>query len=99
MGHRVRFDLHPLILRFPDLGNPLESEQAAFRWLVAVLLGTGLVIVIALAISRPVGLIVGLILVGLVTVSAVKGIAGMLRPPDPADDDEESAGSGPGQSG
>jgi hypothetical protein len=58
---------------------------------VAVVIATSFVILIALLISKPVALIVGLILVGIVTVSAIKGIIGMLRPPD----DEDEGGSGP----
>ena len=64
------------------MGNPLESEQAAFRWLVAVILGTGFVIAIALLVSKPVALLIGLALIGFVLFLAIKGIAGMLRPPD-----------------
>ena len=64
------------------MGNPLESEQAAFRWLVAVIVGTGFVIAIALLISKPVALLIGLALVGFVVFLAIKGIAGMLRPPE-----------------
>jgi hypothetical protein len=91
VDHRVRVHLHTLSYRPPKLGNPLESEQAAFRWVVAVVIATSFVILVALLISKPVALIVGLILVGIVTVSAIKGIIGMLRPPD----DEDEGGSGP----
>ena len=86
MDHRVRVHLHTLSYRPPKLGNPLESEQAAFRWVVAVAIATGFVILIALLVSKPVALIVGLILVGVVTVSAIKAIIGMLRPPDEQDE-------------
>ena len=54
--------------------------------MVAVAIATGFVILIALLVSKPVALIVGLILVGVVTVSAIKGIIGMLRPPDEQDE-------------
>lgn len=90
MDHRVRVDLHPLTFRPPKLGNPLESEQATFRWLVAVMAGTGFVILIALVVSKPLGVAIALILVGLVAVLAIRGIIGMLRPPD--EDDEGDAG-------
>jgi hypothetical protein len=72
------------------MGNPLESEQAAFRWLVAVIVGTGLVIAIALLISKPVALLIGLALVGFVAFLAIKGIAGMLRPPEEEQKDIEA---------
>lgn len=88
MDHRVRLDLHTLSSRTPILGNPLESEQAAFRWVVAVLLGTGFVITVALVVSRPVAVVTALVLAGLVTVLAIRGIIGMLRPPNEVDDEE-----------
>ena len=92
MDHRVRVDLHPLTRRLPELGNPLESEQAAFRWLVAVIIATSFVIFVALVISKPVAVAIGLILIAFVTVLAIKGIIGMLRPPDedePQDPEQE----------
>lgn len=91
MGHRVHGYLHPLTRRLPELGNPLESEQAAFRWLVAVIVATAFVIFVALLISKPVAVVIGLFLIAFVTVLAVKGIIGMLRPPE-EDEPQEPEG-------
>ena len=82
MDHRVRVDLHSLISKLPKLGNPLESEQAAFRWLVAVMIGTGLVILVALVVSKSLAVALALFLAGFVAFLAIRGIIGMLRPPD-----------------
>ena len=56
--------------------------------MVAVLLGTGFVITVALVVSRPVAVVTALVLAGLVTVLAIRGIIGMLRPPNEVDDEE-----------
>lgn len=64
------------------MGNPLKSEVAAFRWLVAVILGAVLVILVAKLISSAVGLIVGMILIGIVSVNVIKGMIYMMGSPD-----------------
>ena len=58
-----------------------------------MILGTGLVIVLALLISRPVAVAVGLALAGFVTYLAIRGIIGMLKPPLPDDEDVDEEGA------
>jgi hypothetical protein len=64
------------------MGNPLKSEGAAFRWLVAVLIGAGLVILASELISSAVGAALGFILIAVVAVLIVKGMIHMLGSPD-----------------
>ena len=52
-----------------------------------MIVGTGLVIAVALLISRPVAVFIGLALAGFVTYLAIRGIIDMLRPP-PEDEGE-----------
>jgi len=67
------------------LGNPLTSEGAAFRWLVAVLAGAVLVILVAVLISSVAAALLGFILIAIVSVFIIRGMAHMLGSPD---DDE-----------
>ena len=69
------------------MGNPLKSEVAAFRWLVAVVIGAVTVILVAKLISSAAGLIWGMILIGIVSVYVIKGMIYMMGSPD--DDDPE----------
>jgi hypothetical protein len=64
------------------MGNPLKSEGAAFRWLVAVLAGAGLVIAAAELISSAAGAAVALVLLVVVSVFIIRGVAHMLGSPD-----------------
>jgi hypothetical protein len=74
------------------MGNPLKSEGAAFRWLVAVLIGAGLVILASELISSAAGAALGFVLIAVVTVLVVKGMVHMLGSPD---DDEPDAAEEP----
>jgi hypothetical protein len=73
------------------MGNPLKSEGAAFRWLVAVLAGAGLVILASELISSAVGAAIGFILIAVVTVLIIKGMVHMLGSPD--DEPEHPVGA------
>ncbi len=67
------------------MGNPLSSEVAAFRWLIAVLIAAASVILIAKLIGSGAAVVWALVLLAVVSVFIVKGIAHMLGSPD---DDE-----------
>jgi hypothetical protein len=71
------------------MGNPLKSEGAAFRWLVAVLAGAGSVVLVTELFGSAAGAALGLILITLVSIAIVKGMIHMLGSPDddPPDDD------------
>jgi membrane protein implicated in regulation of membrane protease activity len=64
------------------LGNPLKSEGAAFRWLVAVVAGAALVILVALLMSSVAAALLGFILMTVVAVFIVRGMAHMLGSPE-----------------
>lgn len=89
MGRGVHDDLHPLTEGRSDrrfrLGNPLESEQAAFRWVVAVIVAAALVILLAKLISSTVGFIAVLLLGAFVSVVAMRGAWRMIRGTDTLD--------------
>jgi hypothetical protein len=74
------------------LGNPLKSEGAAFRWLLAVLAGVSLVILVAVLMSSVAAALLGFILIAVVAVFIVRGMAHMLGAPD--DDDPPAGESG-----
>jgi hypothetical protein len=78
------------------MGNPLESEGAAFRWLVAVLAGAGLVILATELISSAVGAAIGFVLIAVVTVLIIKGMVHMLGSPDDDEPDDPGESSGDG---
>jgi hypothetical protein len=64
------------------LGNPLKSEGAAFRWLVAVLVAAIAVGSVAKVLSPTAAMVFALILVVIVAVPLFKGIVHMLGSPD-----------------
>ena len=64
------------------MGNPLKSEVAAFRWLVAVIIGAVAVILAAKLISSAAGLILGMILIAFVSWQVIKGMIYMMSSPD-----------------
>jgi hypothetical protein len=71
------------------MGNPLKSEGAAFRWLIAVLVAAGLVILVTELLGSAAGASLGFILIVIVSVLIAKGMIHMLGSPDddpPADD-------------
>jgi membrane protein implicated in regulation of membrane protease activity len=72
------------------LGNPLKSETAAFRWLVAFVGGAVLVVLVAVLMSSVAAALLGFILLAVVAVFIVKGMVHMLGSPD---DDEALPGS------
>lgn len=71
------------------MGNPLKSEGAAFRWLVAFIAGAVLVILVAVLMSSVAAALLGFILLAMVSVFIVRGMAHMLGSPD---EDEAPAG-------
>ena len=64
------------------MGNPLKSEGAAFRWLIAVLVGAGSVILVTEIFGSVAGASLGFILIAIVSVFIVKGMIHMLGSPD-----------------
>ncbi len=64
------------------MGNPLKSEGAAFRWLIAVIAGAAIVILAAVLISSVAGAIIGFLMIAYVTVVVAKGMLHMLGSPD-----------------
>lgn len=64
------------------MGNPLKSEGAAFRWLMAVIAGAVAVILVAVLMSSVAAALLGLILILIVSVFIIKGMAHMLGSPD-----------------
>lgn|GEM_PF-1544149 len=71
------------------MGNPLKSEGAAFRWLVAVIAGATVVILVAVLMSSAAAALLGFILIAVVSVFIVKGMAHMLGSPDGDEDPTE----------
>lgn len=92
MDRGVHDDLHPLTGPGPDrrfrLGNPLESEQAAFRWVLAVIAGAGFVIALAELVSTTVGFAAALLLGLAVAVVGARGAWRMISGTDGTDEDE-----------
>ena len=64
------------------MGNPLKSEGAAFRWLIAVLVGAATVILVTEVFGSAIGASLGFILLVVVTVFIIKGMIHMLGSPD-----------------
>ncbi|MFA9399627.1 MAG: hypothetical protein ACERKT_00795 [Acidobacteriota bacterium] len=69
-------------MEFPRLGNPLKSEGAAFRWLVAVLIAAIAIAATAKLISPAAGMILALVLAVAAAVPILKGLIHMLGSPD-----------------
>lgn len=67
------------------MGNPLKSESAAFRWLVAFVAGAAVVVLVAVLMSSVAAALLGFILLAMVAVFIVKGMAHMLGSPDEDD--------------
>ena len=70
------------------LGNPLESEQAAFRWVLAVISGAVFVIALAELISTTVGFVAALLLGATVAVVGARGAWRMINGTDEVGGDE-----------
>ena len=68
-----------------NLGNPLESEGAAFSWLVVVLIAAISIGAVAKIISPLAAVICTLILLGVVSVPIFRGLKHQLGSPE---DDE-----------
>ena len=89
VDHRVRDDLHPLTGEPSErkfrLGNPLQSEQAAFRWVVAVVIAAAVVIALAELVSTTVGFVAALLLGITVALVAARGAWRMIRGEDELD--------------
>lgn len=79
------------------MGNPLKSEGAAFRWLVAVIAGAVLVILVAVLMSSVAAALLGFILIAVVSVFIVRGMAHMLGSPD--DDEVAATGTADAEAG
>jgi membrane protein implicated in regulation of membrane protease activity len=77
------------------MGNPLKSEGAAFRWLVAVVAGAVLVILVAVLMSSVAAALLGFILIAVVSVFIVRGMAHMLGAPDEGELPQEDTEGGP----
>ena len=70
------------------LGNPLESEQAAFRWVLAVIAGAVFVIALAELVSTTVGFVAALLLGATVAVVGARGAWRMINGTDEVGGDE-----------
>ena len=70
------------------LGNPLESEQAAFRWVLAVVAGAVFVIALAELVSTTVGFVAALLLGATVAVVGARGAWRMINGTDEIGGDE-----------
>jgi len=69
------------------VGNPLTSEVAAFRWMVAVLVAAASVALVAKLFGSTAGIFYGMFLLLVLAGFIVKGMIYMLGSPD--DDEEE----------
>lgn len=78
------------------MGNPLKSEGAAFRWLVAFIAGAALVILVALLMSSVAAALLGFILLAVVAVFIVRGMAHMLGSPEGYEDPPAPSDAVPG---
>ncbi|MGB0121744.1 MAG: hypothetical protein WBP55_12410 [Solirubrobacterales bacterium] len=80
------------------MGNPLTSEVAAFRWLVAILLGAGSVALASALFGSIVAIWYGLALIFILIGFIAKGMMYMLSSPDgdEPDGDEPDGDSGAG---
>jgi len=76
------------------LGNPLESEQAAFRWVIAVIVGAAFVIALAELVSTAVGFVAALLLGATVAVVGARGAWRMIRGTDEIGGDEANEDGG-----
>jgi hypothetical protein len=65
-----------------NLGNPLESESAAFSWLVVVLIAAATIVLVGKLISPLAALIWLLILLGALSVPLFRGLKHQLGSPD-----------------
>ena len=70
------------------MGNPLTSEVAAFRWMVAVLLAAVSVGLVAKLIGSIPAIYYGMFLLLVLAGFIVKGMIYMLGSPDEDEDDE-----------
>ena len=76
-------------MRRVALGNPLQSEVSAFRWLVVVIVGAVSVILVAKIISAQAAIVWGTFLMFLVGFQIIKGVLYLIGAPDEEEDDEE----------
>lgn len=82
------------------MGNPLTSEVAAFRWLVAILLGAGSVALASALFGSIVAIWYGLALIFILIGFIAKGMTYMLSSPDGDEPDgEPDSGVAAGSSG
>jgi len=71
------------------VGNPLTSEVAAFRWMVAVLVAAASVALVAKLFGSTAGIFYGMFLLLVLAGFIVKGMIYMLGSPD-EDEDEDN---------
>jgi len=71
------------------VGNPLTSEVAAFRWLVAVLVAAGSVALVAKLVGSVAAIYYGMFLLLVLAGFIAKGMVYMLGSPDDDEDEGE----------
>jgi hypothetical protein len=71
------------------VGNPLTSEVAAFRWLIAILIAAGTVALVAKVFGSIPGIYYGMFLLLVLAGFIVKGMIHMLGSPDEEEQLEE----------
>ncbi|MDQ2622844.1 MAG: hypothetical protein M3Y45_07390 [Actinomycetota bacterium] len=78
-------------------GNPLQDENVAFRWLIAILIAAVTVVLVAKLISPAAAVIWGILLMLAVGVVAIRAVIYMLGSPDDAEAEpgDGSAGDRP----
>lgn len=78
------------------MGNPLTSETAAFKWLMAILVGAGSVALASVLFGSIFAIWYGLALIFVLIGFIVKGMTYMLgSPDDDKDEDEDQPEAGP----
>lgn len=76
------------------MGNPLTSEVAAFRWVVAVLLAAISVGLVAKLIGSVAAIYYGILLLLVLAGFIAKGMVYMLSSPDEDEDEDENEEDG-----
>jgi len=69
-------------MKWEPLGNPLESEMSAFRWLIVVMVAGVSVVAVAKVISAQAGIVYGTALLFYVGFLVIKGVLGEIRDPE-----------------
>jgi hypothetical protein len=69
------------------LGNPLESEVSAFRWLIVVMVAGVTVVIVAKVISAQAGIVYGTALLFFVGFLVIRGVLQLIRDPEELDEE------------